>query len=154
MAPHGDLILRLCTMPGIDRIVAWTILSEIGANVSAFPDAKHLASWAALCPGNKESAGKRKSGKTNKGDKYLRRALVQAALAAGGSKDTFVSPVLSQSSAGTVCEHTETSRRTPTLQRQPLQVRRAGFPGPHPPRLFHALPTPRGPKEKPLHPLR
>lgn len=91
MAPHHDLVLRLCTVPGIDKIVAWTILSEIGSDVSAFPDAKHLASWAALCPGSNESAGRRKSGRTNKGNKYLRRALVQAAWAAGRSKDTFLS---------------------------------------------------------------
>ena len=91
MAPHQDLFLRLCTVPGIDKIVAWTILAEIGADVSAFPDAKHLASWAALCPGNNESAGKRKSGRTNKGNKYLRRALIQAAWAAGRSKNTFLS---------------------------------------------------------------
>jgi transposase len=91
MEPHLDLVKRLCTIPGIDKVVAWTIISEIGSDVSAFPDAKHLASWAALCPGNNESAGKRKSGRTNKGNKYLRRALVQAAWAAGHSKNTFLS---------------------------------------------------------------
>jgi len=96
MAPHGDLVLRLCTIPGIDKVVAWTIISEIGSDVSAFPDAKHLASWAALCPGNNESAGKRKSGRTNKGNKYLRRALVQAAWAAGRSKNTFLSALFSR----------------------------------------------------------
>jgi transposase len=91
MAPHQELITRLCTIPGVDKIVAWTIIAEIGADVSTFPDAKHLASWAALCPGNNESGGKRKSGRTNKGNKYLRRALVQAAWAAGRSKNTFLS---------------------------------------------------------------
>jgi hypothetical protein len=91
MAPHQDLVARLCTIPGIDKIVAWTVIAEIGSDVSAFPDVKHLASWAALCPGNNESAGKRKSGRTNKGNKYLRRALVQAAWAAGRSKNTFLS---------------------------------------------------------------
>lgn len=91
MAAHQDLVARLCTIPGIDKIVAWTVIAEIGADVSAFPDAPHLASWAALCPGNNESAGKRKSGRTNKGNKYLRRALVQAAWAAGRSKNTFLS---------------------------------------------------------------
>jgi len=91
MIPHEDLIRRLCTVPGVDKVVAWTVLSEIGPDVSSFPDPKHLASWTALCPGNNESAGKRKSGRTRKGNKYLRRALVQAAWAAGRSKNTFLS---------------------------------------------------------------
>jgi transposase len=77
--------------PGIDKLTAWTILAEIGTDLSPFPDAKHLASWAALCPGNNESAGKRKQGRTRKGNRYLRRVLVQAAWAAGHSKGTFLS---------------------------------------------------------------
>jgi len=91
MVPHADLIRRMCEVPGIDRITAATVLSEIGSDLSAFPDGKHLASWAALCPGNNESGGKRKQGRTRKGNRYLRRALVQAAWAAGHSKGTFLS---------------------------------------------------------------
>jgi transposase len=91
MVPYEDLIRRLCTVPGVDKVVAWTVVSEIGSDVRPFPDPKHLASWTALCPGNNESAGKRKSGRTSKGNKYLRRALVQAAWAAGHSKNTFLS---------------------------------------------------------------
>jgi transposase len=89
MMPHAELITRMCEVPGIDKLTAWTVLAEIGADLSAFADAQHLASWAALCPGNNESAGKRKQGRTRKGNRYLRRALVQAAWAAGHSKGTF-----------------------------------------------------------------
>jgi transposase len=91
MTPHSELIGRMCEVPGVDKLTAWTVLAEIGADLSAFADAKHLASWAALCPGNNESAGKRKQGRTRKGNRYLRRALVQAAWAAGHSKGTFLS---------------------------------------------------------------
>jgi transposase len=91
MVPHADLIRRMCEIPGVDRLTSWTVLSEIGSDLSAFPDAKHLVSWAALCPGNNESAGKRKQGKTRKGNRYLRRILVQSAWAAGHSKGTFLS---------------------------------------------------------------
>jgi transposase len=90
MMPHADVVDRLSTVPGISRIVAWTLIAEMGADMSPFPDAKHLASWAALCPGNNESAGKRKSGKTRKGNRYLRRMLVQAAWAAAHTKNTFL----------------------------------------------------------------
>lgn len=91
MVPHNDLIDRMCEIPGVERVTAWTVLSEIGTDLSAFPDAKHLVSWAALCPGNNESAGKRKQGRTRKGNRYLRRILVQAAWAAAHSKGTFLS---------------------------------------------------------------
>ena len=63
---HEPLIQRLDTIPGIDRITAWTVLAEIGTDMSVFGDARHLVSWAALCPGNRESGGKRMSGKTQK----------------------------------------------------------------------------------------
>ena len=85
--PHTDLIARLCTLPGVDIITAHIILAEIGADMSCFPDARHLASWAGLCPGNSESAGKRFSGRTRKGDRYLRRVLVQNAWAVAHMKD-------------------------------------------------------------------
>lgn len=85
--PHTDLIARLCTLPGVDIITAHVILAEIGADMSRFPDARHLASWAGLCPGNSESAGKRFSGRTRKGDRYLRRVLIQNAWAVAHMKD-------------------------------------------------------------------
>lgn len=78
---HRDGIARLCTLPGVDVITAQTILAEIGTDMTQFPDARHLASWAGLCPGNAESAGKRFSGRTRKGNRYLRRILVQNAWA-------------------------------------------------------------------------
>ena len=90
VAPYADLIARLCTIPGIDTVTAWTLLAEIGVDMTAFPDADHLASWAGLCPGLKESAGKRMSGRTRKGDRYLRRALCQAAWAVSHTKDNYL----------------------------------------------------------------
>jgi transposase len=76
-----DVIARLCTLPGVDVTTAYAILAEIGTDMSRFPNAHHLASWAGLCPGNAESAGKRFSGRTRKGDRYLRRIPVQNAWA-------------------------------------------------------------------------
>jgi transposase len=75
----ADTVERLCTVPGIDRVSAWGIISEIGLDMSQFPDAQHLASWAGLCPGNWESAGKQKSGRARKGSAWLRRHLCQLA---------------------------------------------------------------------------
>ncbi|MBV8732298.1 MAG: IS110 family transposase [Acidobacteriia bacterium] len=86
-ADHRDVIARLCTLPGVDVITAHTILAEIGTDMSQFPDARHLASWAGLCPGNSESAGKRFSGRTRKGNRYLRRILVQNAWAVAHMHD-------------------------------------------------------------------
>jgi hypothetical protein len=92
VACHEELIQqRLDTIPGIDRITAWTVLAEIGTDMSVFGDARHLASWAALCPGNRESGGKRISGKTRKGNRYLRRVLCQSAWAASHKKDSHLS---------------------------------------------------------------
>jgi transposase len=79
MRPHQELIDRLCGIPGVARLTAWTLIAEIGVDMTRFPDSGHLASWCGLCPGNAESAGKRQSGKTNKGNRYVRRALVQSA---------------------------------------------------------------------------
>jgi transposase len=90
LAAHTDLIRRLCTIPGVDEITAWVILSEIGLDMSVFPTADHLASWAGLCPGKDESAGKRRSGRVRKGNRYLRRTLVQNAWAVSHSEGCFL----------------------------------------------------------------
>ena len=82
----SDLYHRLQDIPGISESIARIVIAEIGSDVSPFPDAAHLASWAGLCPGNYESAGVRHGSKTSHGNKYLKTALVTAALAAKSSK--------------------------------------------------------------------
>lgn len=90
LRPFADELTRLDTIPGIDRRVAEGLLAEVGADVARWPTAGHLASWAGMCPGHDESAGKQRSGKTRKGDVWLRSMLVEAALAAGRSKGTYL----------------------------------------------------------------
>ena len=91
MIPFEQAVSRLMTMPGVGRRTAENVLAEIGADMSRFPSAGHLASWAAMCPGNRESAGKRKSGRTNHGNRWLRAALTQAAWAASRTRNTYLS---------------------------------------------------------------
>ena len=91
MKPYQELLCRLCQIPGVRTLTAWAVVAEIGTDMTCFPDAAHLASWAGLCPGNCESAGKRHSGRTRKGNSYLRRALCQAAWAAARTQDSFLS---------------------------------------------------------------
>jgi transposase len=82
IAPFAAAVTLLESIPGIGRRNAEVIIAEIGADMSAFPSSRHLASWAKLSPGNNESAGKRKTGATGKGSPWLRSALVESALAA------------------------------------------------------------------------
>jgi transposase len=89
--PYEKILVRLETIPGIKRRLAEIILAEIGPDMSRFPSAQHLASWAGMCPGNHESAGKRLSGKTRKGSQWLRTALVEAAHAASHCKACYLS---------------------------------------------------------------
>ena len=89
MRPFEEAIEALDGIPGISRTNAEQILCETGIDMSRFPTDKHFASWAALCPGNNESAGKRKSGKTSKGNKALKAALTQAAISASRTKGTY-----------------------------------------------------------------
>jgi transposase len=91
VAVYEESIQRLLSIPGIDRKTAWAIVAEVGVDLSAFADAKHLASWAGLCPGNRESGGKRMSGRTRKSNRYVKRAMCQAAWAASHTKDTYLS---------------------------------------------------------------
>lgn len=92
MLPFEKDLERLDTIPGVGRRNAEQILAEIGTDVkNQFPSAAHLCSWAGMSPGNNESAGKRKSGRTRKGNKKLRHALVEAARAAARTKNTYLS---------------------------------------------------------------
>jgi transposase len=86
LRPFANAAQRLQTIPGIGARTAQTILSEVGADMTRFPTAGHLASWAGLCPGNNESAGKRMSGRIRKGSPWLRSALVESGQAAGRTK--------------------------------------------------------------------
>jgi len=90
MAPFHQLLTRLDTVPGVNQRVAEVIIAETGGDMSRFPTAAQLASWAGVCPGNHASGGKRKSGKTRKGDRWLTASLGVAALAALRSKDTYL----------------------------------------------------------------
>ena len=88
--PHEAAVSLLVGIPGVSYRSAQVILAEIGTDMSRFPTAGHLASWAGMCPGNNESAGKHRSGRTRHGSKWLGIALVEAAHAAGRSKDTYL----------------------------------------------------------------
>jgi transposase len=89
-APFVEAIARLDTIPGFDRRAAENVIVEVGADMERFPSAAHLASWVGICPGNNESAGKRKSGRTTKGNRWLRVVLVQCAWAASRALGTHL----------------------------------------------------------------
>lgn len=89
--PFAQAIERLVTIPGIDERAAENILAEIGVDMDVFPTAGHLASWTGMCSGQRESAGKRQSGRTRKGNQWLRTTLVQVAWAASHTKRTYLS---------------------------------------------------------------
>jgi transposase len=91
LAPLAQEVELLKTIPGIHDRTAEILLAEIGPDLRAFPTAQHLASWAGMCPGNNESAGKRRSGRTRQGNQWLRSALVQAGWASTRTKDTYLS---------------------------------------------------------------
>jgi len=88
VVPFEPMLTALDTIPGVDRIAAISIVAETGGDMGRFPSAAHLCSWGAMCPGQNESAGKRRSGKTRKGNRYLRRTLIQTALAATRKRDS------------------------------------------------------------------
>jgi transposase len=89
--PFEEVVVLLDTIPGVARRTAEVIGSEIGVNMNRFPTANHLASWAGVEPGNNESAGRRLSGKTTKGNRALVSALTQSAHAASRMKNTYLS---------------------------------------------------------------
>lgn len=90
IAPFADARDRLCTIPGVDTVIAEAIIAEIGVDMAAFPTAAHLASWAGMCPGQHESAGKSNKGTARHGDSWLQRNLAVAALAATRTKGTYL----------------------------------------------------------------
>ena len=90
MQMKNDVTL-LQTIPGVSKQVATGILSEIGTDMSKFNSFKHLASWSGVCPGNNESAGKKKSSRTTQGNKYLKTTLIEAAWSVSHTKNTHLS---------------------------------------------------------------
>lgn len=90
LRPFAAQAELLITIPGVARRTAEVLVAEIGVEMAQFGCAERLASWAGLCPGNDQSAGRRRSGRTTKGSKWLRRALVESALAATRTKDTYL----------------------------------------------------------------
>ena len=90
LQPHEALIRRLMTIPGVGWRTAEVLLAELGTDMSRWPTAAHLASWAGMCPGNNQSAGKRGSGRTRSGNTWLRAALIEAAQAAAHTKATYL----------------------------------------------------------------
>jgi transposase len=89
-APFARAVELLCTIPGVQRRTAEVIIAETGGDMTAFAAPANLASWAGMCPGNHESAGKRRSGRTRKGSKWLRAALVEAANAASRTRNCYL----------------------------------------------------------------
>src|SRR5262249_60089739 len=83
IAPFAAELIRLDTIPGVNKRTAEVLIAEIGVDMGVFPSAGHLASWAGMWPSNNESAGKHRSGKTRKGNRWRRGALTEVALAAG-----------------------------------------------------------------------
>jgi transposase len=90
IAPFARQRELLMTIPGVQQRTAEVLIAEIGVDMTAFATPKHLASWAGVCPGNNESGGKRRSGKTRKGSKWLRATLAEASLAATRTKDSYL----------------------------------------------------------------
>ena len=90
ISPFSQAVDILCTIPGVGPRTAEVIIAEIGPDMSVFPSAGHLASWAGQCPGNDQSAGKRRSGRTRNGSKWLDTALKDAATAAIRANDTYL----------------------------------------------------------------
>lgn len=89
IAPFAEAVARLETIPGVSRVTAWTIVAEIGVEMKQFGSAGRLASWAGLCPGQRESAGKRHSGRIRPGNVWLRSVLCEAAWGAQRKKGSY-----------------------------------------------------------------
>jgi transposase len=89
-APFRQAVALLRTIPGVGEVVATALVAEIGTDVSRFPSAKHLASWVGVCPGNKESGGKRLSGRTTKGNVWVRAMLAEAVWSIARSRGSYL----------------------------------------------------------------
>jgi transposase len=89
LRPFAEALALLRTIPGLSRRAGECVLAEVGPTMTPFPSAAHLCSWAAVCPGHDETGGKRRSGKTRRGNRWLRGALTEAAWAASRSKPTY-----------------------------------------------------------------
>ena len=90
LEPHGEVVQRLSEIPGFGEVTAWTVIAELGLDMSIFATAERAASWCGLCPGNRQSAGKRGHGRTRKGNRWIRRGLTQSALAASHTNDSYL----------------------------------------------------------------
>jgi transposase len=90
LRPEQEAIERLDGVPGIGRRLAEILVAEVGTDMSHFPTAGHLASWAGMCPGNNQSGGKRLNSKARQGNRWLKTALVEAAQAAGRTRGTYL----------------------------------------------------------------
>ncbi len=90
-ASYSDAVVAIDKLPGIAKSSAQQIVVEIGTDITCFPSADHLCSWPGRSPGNNESAGKRRSGKTNNGNKMLKSTLIQCAMVAVKNKNSFCS---------------------------------------------------------------
>jgi transposase len=89
LAPHTTIVELLCTIPGVAVRTAQVLIAECGLDMSCFPTAGHLASWAGMCPGHNESAGRRRSGRTRRSPKWLSAALTESAHAARRTNGTY-----------------------------------------------------------------
>jgi len=99
IVPFAQAVQLWTSIPGVDHVAACSLVAEVGTNMAQFPSPHHLASWAAVCPGNNQSAGKRISGTTRDGNKWLRRTLCQVAWAAARKKDCYLSAQFRRSAA-------------------------------------------------------
>lgn len=90
MMPFTEILELVVTIPGVNKRTGEVLIAECGVDMSVFPTAGHLASWAGICPGNNASAGKQRQGKTRPGPKWLRQALTEAAKAAARTRGTYL----------------------------------------------------------------
>jgi len=105
MKPYQRQLELLDGIPGVNEVVAWTLAAELGVEMGVVPTGAHGASWAGLCPGENESGGKKKSARTRRGNRYVRRVLVQAGWAAArGEGELLPGDVPADGGAAGVCE--------------------------------------------------